>query len=66
MEDTLAGEFPDRTFGGVLFDMDGTLIDSLEAVERSWLQWCEEFAIAPAALAAGHRSDGREVAWRRV
>lgn len=50
----LAGAFPAGTFGGVLFDMDGTLIDSLGAVERSWLQWCEEFGIAPADLAGSH------------
>ena len=54
MEAILAGQFPGHTFGGVLFDMDGTLIDSLGAVERSWLQWCDEFAIAPAALAGAH------------
>lgn len=52
--DVLAGAYPARTFSGVLFDMDGTLIDSLGAVERSWLQWCEEFEIAPAALAGAH------------
>lgn len=52
----LAGQFPERTFAAVLSDMDGTLIDSLGAVERSWPQWCEEFGIAPAALAG---SDGR-------
>ncbi|MFC7485855.1 HAD-IA family hydrolase [Knoellia sp. CPCC 206453] len=54
MASTLAGQFPERSFAGVLFDMDGTLIDSLGAVERSWLQWCDEFGIAPAALAGAH------------
>lgn len=28
-----------RTFAAVLFDMDGTLISSIEAVERSWREW---------------------------
>jgi sugar-phosphatase len=54
MSAPLAGRLPDRAFAGVLFDMDGTLIDSVGAVERSWLRWCEEFGIAPAALAGSH------------
>lgn len=28
-----------RTFAAVLFDMDGTLISSIDAVERSWREW---------------------------
>jgi sugar-phosphatase len=28
---------------GILFDMDGTLIDSIASVEDAWLQWAEEF-----------------------
>ncbi|MFC7490836.1 MULTISPECIES: HAD hydrolase-like protein [unclassified Knoellia] len=54
MSAVLWGAYPARTFAGVLFDMDGTLIDSLAAVNRSWLQWCEEFGIAPAALDGAH------------
>lgn len=50
----LVGAFPAQTFGGVLFDMDGTLINSTTAVVRSWLQWCDEFGIDPAALAESH------------
>lgn len=34
-----------RTFGAVLFDMDGTLIDSIGAVERSWVTWAGEYDI---------------------
>jgi sugar-phosphatase len=51
---TLAGQFPLRTFSGVLFDMDGTRIDSTGAVLRSWLQWAEEFDLEPAALKGSH------------
>ena len=63
MSAPLAGRLPDRAFAGVLFDMDGTLIDSVGAVERSWLRWCEEFGIAPAALAA---SEKRRIASRFI
>lgn len=39
--------FPNTTFDAILFDMDGTLIDSTAAVERSWLAWAEEEGIDP-------------------
>lgn len=32
-----------RTFDAILFDMDGTLINSVPAVERAWNRWAEEF-----------------------
>lgn len=54
MSAPLAGLLPDRTFGGVLFDMDGTLIDSTGAVLRSWLQWADEFSVTREALAGSH------------
>lgn len=31
-----------RRFGAVLFDLDGTLIDSIAVVLRSWERWAEE------------------------
>ena len=37
-------------FKGLLFDLDGTLVDSNAAVDRSWMLWCErngiDFAVA--------------------
>ncbi|WP_245961607.1 HAD-IA family hydrolase [Quadrisphaera granulorum] len=48
--DTLAG----RTFDAVLFDMDGTLIDSGPAVVRSWMRWASEEGVDPALLAGKH------------
>jgi sugar-phosphatase len=40
---------------GVLFDMDGTLVDSRELVERVWLYWAAQHGIAPeAVLAVAH------------
>lgn len=34
-----------RTFDAVIFDMDGTLINSWPAVERSWATWATRFGI---------------------
>ena len=50
MEPTVVG----RTFDAVLFDMDGTLIDSTPAVIRSWATWGLEFGLTRSALEAGH------------
>lgn len=41
-----------RAFDGVLFDMDGTLIDSMPASLAAWRGWAEEFGVDPAALGA--------------
>ncbi|RFA12344.1 hypothetical protein B7R22_16225 [Subtercola boreus] len=38
----------DRVFTAALFDMDGTLIDSTPAVDRSWTTWGEEWGLDPA------------------
>lgn len=31
---------------GFLFDLDGTLVDSLAVVERAWCQWADRFGLA--------------------
>ncbi|MEV4638888.1 HAD-IA family hydrolase [Actinoplanes sp. NPDC049548] len=36
----------------VLFDMDGTLVDSDAAVERAWRTWAAEYGADPAAVLA--------------
>jgi sugar-phosphatase len=36
----------------VLFDMDGTLVDSDAAVERAWTTWAGEYGADPAAVMA--------------
>ena len=41
-------------FAGVLLDLDGTLIDSIAAVERSWIRWCGEYGIDPVRLLGFH------------
>jgi sugar-phosphatase len=40
------------TFDAVLFDMDGTLVDSDAAVERAWRTWAGEYGADPAAVLA--------------
>ena len=37
-------------FDAVLFDLDGTLIDSTAAVRRAWRRWAEEEGVDPARL----------------
>ena len=49
----IAGPF-DEPFSGVLLDLDGTLIDSIPAVVRSWVRWCDEYGIDPARLRGLH------------
>lgn len=35
---------------GFLFDLDGTLVDSLPVVERSWRFWAESYGVDPQAV----------------
>ncbi|HSO64374.1 MAG TPA: HAD-IA family hydrolase [Ornithinibacter sp.] len=44
----------DEPFAGVLLDLDGTLIDSIAAVERSWIRWCGEYGVDPGRLLGFH------------
>jgi sugar-phosphatase len=43
----------DRVFDAVLFDMDGTLVDSTAAVYRAWEAWAVEHGV-PLEQMAGH------------
>lgn len=67
-----------RTFRAVLFDMDGTLIDSTAAVEAAWTRWAQRIGIPAAELLAyvhgrppaatiarfaGARDHAEELAW---
>ena len=41
-------------FAAVVFDLDGTLVDSTAAVERCWRRWADEFGVRlPAVLEHG-------------
>lgn len=50
-----------RSFAAVLFDMDGTLIDSLAVVERSWTRWAAEYDVDPALVVGFHGVSARGV-----
>ena len=57
--------FQDTSFAAFLFDMDGTLLDSFEAVERVWRRWCERHAIdAEALIAVCHGVRGEDTVRR--
>lgn len=50
-----------RVFQGVLFDMDGTLVDSTMAVNRSWQRWADEIGIGALFAGVQHGRPAREM-----
>jgi mannitol-1-/sugar-/sorbitol-6-phosphatase len=50
----MLGPLSGRDFAAVIFDMDGTLVDSTAAVVRSWARWAEEEQIDPRRLQGFH------------
>ncbi len=63
---------------GLLFDLDGTLVDSAESIARCWLQWADEYGVDPMRLLDAHgrtsahivaglvEADAVEAALRRI
>lgn len=39
-----------NSYAGFLFDMDGTLVNSIPVVERIWLEWAAEYGVDGQAL----------------
>ncbi|HET9654636.1 MAG TPA: HAD-IA family hydrolase [Kineosporiaceae bacterium] len=50
-----------RTFDAVLFDLDGTLIDSTPVVERSWALWARRRGLDRIGFAVPHGIPARQV-----
>ncbi len=48
------GKLADLDFDAVIFDMDGTLIDSTPAVARAWTTWAQEHGLTAEQLAGHH------------
>ncbi|TGX52545.1 HAD family hydrolase [Sphingomonas gei] len=41
---------PDRSFAAFLFDMDGTIVNSIAAANRIWTRWAERHGLDAAAI----------------
>lgn len=48
------GTLAELDFDAVIFDMDGTLIDSTPAVARAWTTWAQEHGLTAEQLAGHH------------
>lgn len=53
--------FSDRTFAAVLFDNDGTLVDSTPAATRAWIVWAREYEADMTSLAGVHGLPARDI-----
>lgn len=68
---TTAGAAPDpvaafagRAFDAILFDLDGTLVDSTASVERAWLRWAREEHVEIARMRGSHGMPAAEIVIR--
>lgn len=57
----ILGALDGRTFAAVIFDMDGTLVDSTPAVARCWVRLAQEEGIDPVRLTGFHGIPARGI-----
>jgi mannitol-1-/sugar-/sorbitol-6-phosphatase len=55
------GRLAEEVFEAVIFDMDGTLIDSTPAVVRAWETWASEYGLPPIDLHMHHGTPSASV-----
>jgi mannitol-1-/sugar-/sorbitol-6-phosphatase len=55
------GRLANEVFEAVIFDLDGTLIDSTPAVIRGWDIWANEYGLAPIDLGMHHGTPSASV-----
>jgi sugar-phosphatase len=60
------GALADRWFAAVLFDLDGTLIDSTPAVERIWQRWGRDYGLEPDSWTFLHGVPARQMLARLI
>jgi sugar-phosphatase len=58
------GSLAGRRFAAVIFDLDGTLVDSTPAVLRCWIRWAEGEGIDPVRLVHSHGIPAQEIVAR--
>ena len=59
-------QLADEVFEAVIFDLDGTLIDSTPAVLRAWSAWESEYGLAPMDLLLNHGTPSASVVRTRI
>jgi mannitol-1-/sugar-/sorbitol-6-phosphatase len=59
-------QLTDEVFEAVIFDLDGTLIDSTPAVVRAWAAWESEYGLAPMDLLMNHGTPSASVVRSRL
>ncbi len=56
--------FAGRSFDAVLFDLDGTLVDSTASVERAWIRWAREEHVEIERMQGSHGMPAAEIVVR--